>query len=114
MSITCIPVQRMRLPRGRHVHTLRAENRELRDKLEQLNETLENRGPEQSADGSSMYSIDLHTGNQPYDQTLISDHMQATMTTESVSSPTNLTTSDPPQDYLAKDFWNNTCLKVSS
>ena len=112
MGLTCVPVQRMRLPRGRRVHTLKAENRELRDKLEQLNETLDNRGIEQSADECLVYPPVVPTGDQSYDQSSIPDHIHPSMSGGPLPSQPSLTTNEPPQNFIARDFWNKISQEV--
>lgn len=97
----------MRLPRGRHVHTLKAENRELRDKLERLNETLENQRPEQAESGSVTYAVNLSSdANQVFGSETSSD-MRSSIVPDSNSSPAQSIVSDPSQSFVSKEFWHN-------
>ena len=115
MNITCVPVQRMRLPRGRHVHTLKAENRELRDKLEKLNETLESQRPEQAESGSATYAVNLSPdANQVFGGETSSDRMHSVVVPDLNSSPAQSNVSDPSQSFVPKELWHNIHPQVSN
>lgn len=93
---TCKPVYRKRRPRGRHVKSLGAENKDLQQRLARLEELVANQIPTEPVD-VSVPSTSHRLALSPSATTPCSQ----TTTTSSVSG-TNRTAS--PR-YIANDFW---------
>ena len=106
-GVVCVPIQRKRLPRGRHVK----ENKELRDRLARLESLIGSDHPSPASTSTSKSSAATNTS--PFSgipSRIGPDESLAATASSRIQPPTSLS---PPR-YLANGFWNDLADKVCS
>ena len=112
-GVICVPIHRRRLPRGRHVASIGAEDQSLRERVARLEGLIAIRDPD-SADNPTLTAISASTSGIDSPPPAVTSASSSTTCPVLYSASTALqrTKKAPSCRYLANGFWNELVDKV--